>query len=91
MKACSTLIAFKTPDPLATFFAPWGLGVTTATQYERLARLPEPGEDRYATGGDGGAPGHLPLALPGHRLLEPGHRDRRRRPRPRDVRRRPTT
>jgi uncharacterized protein YfaS (alpha-2-macroglobulin family) len=51
-----TLIAFKTPDPLATFFAPWGLGVTTATQYERLAHLPEPGEERYATGGDG-APG----------------------------------
>src|SRR6185503_15614437 len=51
-----TLIGFKTPDPLATFFAPWGLGVTTATQYERLARLPEPGEERYATGGDG-APG----------------------------------
>jgi uncharacterized protein YfaS (alpha-2-macroglobulin family) len=52
-----TLIAFKTPDPIATFFAPWALGVTTATQYERLARLPEPGEERYATGGDGGAPG----------------------------------
>ena len=52
-----TLIGFKTPDPLATFFAPWGLGVTTATQYERLARLPEPGEERYATGGDSGAPG----------------------------------
>jgi uncharacterized protein YfaS (alpha-2-macroglobulin family) len=52
-----TLIGFKTPDPIATFFAPWGLGVTTATQYERLARLPEPGEERYATGGDSGAPG----------------------------------
>jgi alpha-2-macroglobulin len=53
-----TLIAFKTPDPLATFYAAWGLGVTTASQYERIAHLPEPGEDRYATGGDGaGAPG----------------------------------
>jgi uncharacterized protein YfaS (alpha-2-macroglobulin family) len=53
-----SLIAFKTPNPLATFYAAWGLGVTTATQYERLARLPEPGEERYATGGDGaGAPG----------------------------------
>jgi uncharacterized protein YfaS (alpha-2-macroglobulin family) len=53
-----SLIGFKTPDPLATFYAAWGLGVTTATQYERLARLPEPGEERYATGGDGaGAPG----------------------------------
>jgi uncharacterized protein YfaS (alpha-2-macroglobulin family) len=52
-----SLIAFKTPDPMATFYAPWGLGVATATQYERLARLPEPGEERYATGGDSGAPG----------------------------------
>ncbi|HEY7373942.1 MAG TPA: MG2 domain-containing protein [Polyangia bacterium] len=53
-----TLIAFKTPDPLATFYAAWGLGVTTASQYDRIAHLPEPGEDRYATGGDGaGEPG----------------------------------
>jgi uncharacterized protein YfaS (alpha-2-macroglobulin family) len=53
-----TLIAFKTPDPLSTFYAAWGLGVTTASQYERIAHLPEPGEERYATGGDGaGAPG----------------------------------
>jgi uncharacterized protein YfaS (alpha-2-macroglobulin family) len=53
-----TLIAFKTPDPLATFYAAWGLGVTTASQYERIAHLPEPGEERYATGGDGaGEPG----------------------------------
>lgn len=48
-----TLIAFKTPDPLASFYAPWGLGVVTATEYERLAKLPEPGEERSATGGDG--------------------------------------
>src|SRR4029079_10884905 len=53
-----TLIGFKTPDPLATFYAAWGLGVTTASQYERIAHLPEPGEERYATGGDGaGEPG----------------------------------
>jgi uncharacterized protein YfaS (alpha-2-macroglobulin family) len=54
-----SLIAFKTPDPLATFYEPWGLGVRTATGYERLARLPEPGEERYATGGDAGEPGTL--------------------------------
>jgi uncharacterized protein YfaS (alpha-2-macroglobulin family) len=52
-----SLIGFKTPDPLGPFYAPWGLGVSTSTQYERLARLPEPGEARYATGGDMGAPG----------------------------------
>jgi uncharacterized protein YfaS (alpha-2-macroglobulin family) len=55
-----SLIAYKTPDPLPTFYAPWGLGVRTATQYERLAQLPEPGEDRYATGGDSvGRPGTI--------------------------------
>ena len=52
-----SLIGFKTPDPLGPFYAQWGLGVSTSTQYERLARLPEPGEARYATGGDSGAPG----------------------------------
>ena len=52
-----SLIAFKTPDPLGDVLPPWALGVMTATQYERLARLPEPGEERYATGGDSGAPG----------------------------------
>ena len=52
-----SLIAFKTPDPLPTFHAPWGLGVKTATQYERLARLPEPDQERLGTGGDG--PGRL--------------------------------
>jgi uncharacterized protein YfaS (alpha-2-macroglobulin family) len=52
-----TLIGFKTPDPLASFYAPWGLGVQTATEYERLAKLPEPGEERSATGGDGSGEG----------------------------------
>ena len=46
------------PGSAGDLLRAWGLGVTTATQYERLARLPEPGEERYATGGDGaGAPG----------------------------------
>jgi uncharacterized protein YfaS (alpha-2-macroglobulin family) len=52
-----SLIAFATPDPLPTFHAPWGLGVKTATGYERLARLPEPDQERLGTGGDG--PGRL--------------------------------
>jgi uncharacterized protein YfaS (alpha-2-macroglobulin family) len=52
-----TLIGFKTPDPLASFYAPWGLGVQTSTEYERLAKLPEPGEERSATGGDGSGEG----------------------------------
>ena len=34
------------------------LGVMTSTQLERLAQVPEPGPDRYVTGGDSaGAPG----------------------------------
>jgi hypothetical protein len=47
-----SLIGFKTPDPMATFFAPWGLGVRSSSQFERLAKVPEPGQARYATGGD---------------------------------------
>jgi uncharacterized protein YfaS (alpha-2-macroglobulin family) len=53
-----SLIDFKTPDPLATFFAPWGLAVQTASQYERLMQIPAPDQERYVTGGDGaGMPG----------------------------------
>lgn len=53
-----SLINYQTPDPLSRFYAPWGLGVMTASQLARLAQVPEPGEDRYVTGGDSaGAPG----------------------------------
>lgn len=53
-----SLINFATPDPMARFYAGWGLGVLTASQLDRLAQVPEPGQDRYMTGGDAaGAPG----------------------------------
>lgn len=53
-----SLINFKTPDPLSTFFAPWGLAVKTASQYERLTQIPAPDQERYVTGGDSaGMPG----------------------------------
>lgn len=53
-----SLINFKTPDPLGTFFAPWGLAVKTASQYERLTQIPAPDQERYVTGGDSaGMPG----------------------------------
>jgi alpha-2-macroglobulin len=53
-----SLINFQTPDPLATFFAPWGLAVNTASQYDRLTQIPAPDQERYVTGGDGaGLPG----------------------------------
>ena len=51
-----SLINFATPDPMATFYAPWGLGVMTASQLERLAQVPEPGQERYMTGGDNAGP-----------------------------------
>lgn len=55
-----SLINFKTPDPLTTFFAPWGLAVSTASQYERLTQIPAPDQERYVTGGDSaGMPGSL--------------------------------
>jgi uncharacterized protein YfaS (alpha-2-macroglobulin family) len=47
-----SLLGFKTPDPLPVFYAPWGLGVSTASQYDRLLQIPEPNQDRLATGGD---------------------------------------
>ena len=47
-----SLIAYKTPDPVPTFYAPWGLGVTSATQYEYVHDIPAPNVERPATGGD---------------------------------------
>ncbi|MEO8180887.1 MAG: MG2 domain-containing protein [Deltaproteobacteria bacterium] len=53
-----SLIDFQTPDPLRTFFAPWGWAVKTTSQYERLTQLPAPDQERYVTGGDSaGMPG----------------------------------
>lgn len=51
-----SLINFQTPDPLATFFAPWGLAVNTASQYDRLTQIPAPDQERYVTGGDSAGP-----------------------------------
>lgn len=50
-----SLIGFETPNPVPTFYAPWGLGVTSATQLEYLRDIPAPNLARPATGGD--APG----------------------------------
>src|SRR5262249_7717617 len=45
-----SLVAYKTPDPMAVFYAPWGLGVETSTSYERFAHRVEPTDED-----DGGA------------------------------------
>jgi alpha-2-macroglobulin len=47
-----SLIAYKTPDPVPTFYAAWGLGVTSATQLEYIRDIPAPNIERPATGGD---------------------------------------
>ncbi|MCX5745401.1 MAG: MG2 domain-containing protein, partial [Proteobacteria bacterium] len=52
-----SLIGYETPDPVPTFYAAWGLGVSTATQLEYLRDIPGPNVSRPATGGD--APGTL--------------------------------
>ena len=81
-----TLIGFKTPDPLATFYAAWGLGVVDRVAI-RADRPParagrgalRDGRRRRRRAGD------VPLALPRDRVLEPAHRDRCRRAREGDV------
>jgi uncharacterized protein YfaS (alpha-2-macroglobulin family) len=47
-----SLIGYRTPDPIPTFFAPWALGVTSATQVGFIRDIPGPNVDRPATGGD---------------------------------------
>jgi uncharacterized protein YfaS (alpha-2-macroglobulin family) len=50
------LIAYKTPDPMAVFFASWGLGIDSGTNWNRIARLNDPmGEDNPEEGGDSGS------------------------------------
>lgn len=38
------LIDYKTPDPMKSFYATWGLGVDSATSWTRIARLDDPSE-----------------------------------------------
>jgi hypothetical protein len=47
-----SLLGYQTPDPIPTFYAPWGLGVSSATQLEYLRDIPGANEDRPAFGGD---------------------------------------
>jgi uncharacterized protein YfaS (alpha-2-macroglobulin family) len=47
-----SLVGYQTPDPIPTFYAPWGLGVSSATQLEYLREIPGANEDRPAFGGD---------------------------------------
>ncbi|HTJ42511.1 MAG TPA: MG2 domain-containing protein [Kofleriaceae bacterium] len=48
------LIAYQTPDPMKTFYATWGLGVDTGTNWNRVARLADPASGDPDEGGDSG-------------------------------------
>lgn len=47
-----SLVGYQTPDPVPTFYAPWGIAVSTATQLEFIRDIPGPNIERPATGGD---------------------------------------
>jgi uncharacterized protein YfaS (alpha-2-macroglobulin family) len=49
------LVAYRTPDPMKTFFASWGLGVDAGTNWNRIARLNDPTSDDPEEGGDSGS------------------------------------
>jgi len=46
------LIAYQTPNPMKTFYAPYGLGVDAGTNWNRLARLADPEAGDPDEGGD---------------------------------------
>ncbi|MCK9463497.1 MAG: MG2 domain-containing protein [Proteobacteria bacterium] len=54
------LIAFKTPDPMAAFYAPWGLGVDNSANLNRIARLNDPRSKDPDEGGDSGGGSSAP-------------------------------
>ena len=48
------LIAYQTPDPMKTFYRPFGLGVDSSTNLNRIARLNDPAVNDPDEGGDSG-------------------------------------
>ena len=46
------LIAYQTPNPMKTFYAPYGLGVDAGTSWNRIARLADPDAGDPDQGGD---------------------------------------
>ena len=46
---------YETPDPMAAFYAPWGLGVESSTTWNRVLRRGDPtSDDEDEEGGDAG-------------------------------------
>jgi uncharacterized protein YfaS (alpha-2-macroglobulin family) len=48
------IVGFKTPDPMAAFYAPFGLAVESSTTWNRILRKHAPSNDDGEEGGDGG-------------------------------------
>jgi uncharacterized protein YfaS (alpha-2-macroglobulin family) len=48
------LIAYRTPNPLDSIYAPWGLGVQNASTWNRVAALAGEAEELGEEGSDGG-------------------------------------
>jgi uncharacterized protein YfaS (alpha-2-macroglobulin family) len=46
------LIAYETPNPMKTFYAPYGLGVDAGTNWNRIARIADPAAGDPDQGGD---------------------------------------
>ena len=65
-----SLINYATPNPIPTFYAPWGIGVSTATQIEYIRDIPGPNVTRPASGGD--APGTLRSRFVSTAVWKPG-------------------
>ena len=56
------LISYQTPNPMKTFYASYGLGVDSGTNWNRIARLADPESGDPDSGGDAGS------ALNGQRI-----------------------
>jgi uncharacterized protein YfaS (alpha-2-macroglobulin family) len=67
-----SLINYKTPDPLPTFYAPWGLGTQAASQYAYIKTIPSPNLDRPATGGDSAGLGTIRSRFLASAIWKPG-------------------
>lgn len=49
------LIAYKTPDPMLTFYKSWGMGIDNSTNWNRIARIEDPSVLDPDEGGDAGS------------------------------------
>ncbi|HEY3355314.1 MAG TPA: MG2 domain-containing protein [Polyangia bacterium] len=48
------IVGYETPDPMKVFYAPWGLGVESATTWNRIAQRRDPAAADSEEGGDAG-------------------------------------